>query len=421
VLSERGREVLRDEELLRRLRQGQALTPGDWGGTVREVLRRQGQPQMTRLLILSNVLVFVWGVWLASPNAVGPFLGATFGADARVLRILQQTGAATAPALMRGEWWRLLTCCWVHIGLMHLLFNMYALNGLGRSVEQLYGRWRYLVLYVLAGFCGSCLGMMQASLLAGASGAVCGVFGAEGVWMLLNGRYLPRSLNRRARATLLINFLLLTFISLFPGISGLGHLGGAVAGASAGVLLNWQRFGRSPLRWLALPALAVLPWAGLYLLNHARATSPEWQKLERQEQKRERSEFESKHLQGIIATLQAASRICEDNELAATLRHDPADREQPALARFQEQLAQQQGKLAELEVTLQQLGPYHNETVEEARVTARSYAAALRGWVEAIQRVLAAGDKVTPEEKEQLKEKSKEADRLKAAWEKLLE
>jgi membrane associated rhomboid family serine protease len=383
-------------------------------------VRRQVYPLVTRLLVAANVLVFLWGLWLASPDSFGVFIGAMFQINARVIRVLEQIGGARAPALVSGEWWRLLTNWWVHIGLLHLLVNMYALNGLGRTVEQMYGRGRYLVLYALAGFCGSCVGMMPAAMakppypiLAGASGAVCGVLGAEAVWVLLNGRYLPRMLKRRWHMNLLTNFFLLAFISVFPGVSGMGHLGGAVGGAVAGLLLNWQRFGKTPLRWLAVPALACLPWAGLALLDHARATQPGWHDIERQE-------FEKKHLKEIGATLRGAYRLC-DEELRPILRHDPADRDQAELPRAQEQLAQQQAKLAELEALLRRLGPYYDEGVEGARVGALSYATALRRWVEAIQRVLAAGDKVTPEEREQVKAREKEAEARKADWRKWLQ
>jgi len=414
VLTERGGEVLRDEELLQRLCDGKALAEDDRGGMVREVVRRQTYPLMTRILILSNVLVFAWGLWLAYPNAIGDFLGALFNANAKVIRILHQTGALWPQDLLDGQWWRLLSCCWVHVGLLHLAMTMYMLYGSGSYVEQMYGPWRYLLLYLVAGFCGSCVQMTRAVPEAGASAAICGVFAAEAVWVLVNGKYLPRQVKRRWKMNLLSTFLLLAFISLFPRVGGLAHLGGAIAGAIAGLLLSWQRFGLTPLRWLAVPALAVLPWAGLHLLNNARATRPEWQELERAEQERERSEFKDR-LKKTNEILQDAYAYC-NVELGALRRHGPAEREQDQILQA---LARQRQHLLDLNGKIQKAGPYRNEEVEKARQLALAYIARLLDWMDALQTVATAGDKVTPKDLEQLKARDKAADRLRAEWEKL--
>ena len=64
---------------------------------------------------------------------------------------LSLLGAVSSIDLMRGEWWRLLTCCFVHVGVLHLLANMLALGMMGPLAELLWGRWRLLVIYAVSG------------------------------------------------------------------------------------------------------------------------------------------------------------------------------------------------------------------------------------------------------------------------------
>ena len=142
----------------------------------------------------------------------------------------------------------------------------------------MWGRLRYLIIYALSGLDGSCLGlaMRPAAASAGASGALCGVVAAAAVWWLCNGRCLPRALARELRINMLINGVLITLISLMPGVGGWGHLGGALAGAAAALALQAQRFARPPWRWAAPLALLALPWLGYAVIERQRATDPAW-------------------------------------------------------------------------------------------------------------------------------------------------
>jgi rhomboid protease GluP len=79
-----------------------------------------------------------------------------------------------------GQWWRLLACMFLHGGYLHLTMNMISLYSLGGLLERLAGPWRFLLIYFLAGLCGSLAGLfnpaMQISV--GASGAILGLAGA---------------------------------------------------------------------------------------------------------------------------------------------------------------------------------------------------------------------------------------------------
>jgi hypothetical protein len=96
--------------------------------------------------------------------------------------------------------------------------------------------------------------------------------GAEGVWVALYGRYLPRGFTRRLRSQFFVNVVFLVFISLMPGISWQGHLGGAAGGAAAALLLHVHRFGPGLLRWPALAALPLVVW-GCYSWMMTRASA----------------------------------------------------------------------------------------------------------------------------------------------------
>jgi membrane associated rhomboid family serine protease len=153
--------------------------------------------------------------------------------------------------ILFGEWWRVVTAAFLHIGPVHLAMNMFALLLFGSELERQLGRWRYLALYALSALGGAAaiqlLGDPRVPV-AGASAAIYGLMGALGVLMLVQRQDL------RGLLTLLaINIV----ISFLPGISLLGHLGGLVAGAlTAAVLVLTRR--RRPVQIGALACLGLV-------------------------------------------------------------------------------------------------------------------------------------------------------------------
>src|SRR5262245_53798013 len=169
--------------------------------TVAETLRTPPAPLFNRLILWANLLVFGYGLFLASrKNVAGEFLMPFRVANGRLVvvpnpaleDILVRSGSLSREDFLAGRWWRLVTCCFVHFGVLHLAMNMLALRVVGANVEWAWGRWRYLAIYLLAGLGGSCAALTTAGGVAGASGALCGLVAAEAVWLLLNRRYLPR-------------------------------------------------------------------------------------------------------------------------------------------------------------------------------------------------------------------------------------
>lgn len=181
--------------------------------------KAQHTPYLTYALVAVNVAVFVVGIAMGSDG---------FGRE-RMLVDYGLHGGAVAS----GEWWRLITSGFLHAGLLHLAFNMFALYSLGQFLEGIVGRARYALIYGVS-LVGGSLGVVLLdanALTVGASGAIFGVFGAFAVLEYSRGQ---NPFQSGIGTTILLN-LFITFA--VPGISIGGHLGGLVAGAAVGALL----------------------------------------------------------------------------------------------------------------------------------------------------------------------------------------
>jgi membrane associated rhomboid family serine protease len=152
---------------------------------------------------------------------------------------LLEAGFVSADAVAAGEWWRILTSAFLHLGILHLAFNMWALYLFGPLLEQLYGHIEYLAIYLLCAAGGSVLTILVAPQQAavGASGAIFGLLGLA--FAVSRRRHL--ALPRQTRAVLGqiggLLFINLAFTFFIPGISITGHLGGLAVGLVLGWLL----------------------------------------------------------------------------------------------------------------------------------------------------------------------------------------
>lgn len=150
-------------------------------------------------------------------------------------------GANFGPLTTHGEWWRLLTAMFLHIGVFHLLCNMWALGAVGGLVERLVGTFGLLVLYLLAGLAGSVASLYwhPDTIGAGASGAVFGLFGGLMGVVLRRRRQVPLEVFRRLWGSGLVFLVFNLTIGLrVPGIDLAAHLGGWVFGVAGGLLLS---------------------------------------------------------------------------------------------------------------------------------------------------------------------------------------
>jgi len=186
-------------------------------------------PWITRALVVANVLVFLL----------------TAAAGGGVLRAdgdrLIDWGTNFAPLTGAGEWWRLATAMFLHFGLVHLLFNTWALWVIGSLVERLYGHARFAAIYAVAGLAGGLASMTWNPIAnsAGASGAIFGIIGAQLAFFMRGGHRIPAAVVRAQRnSTLGFIAYAVVFGLAVPGIDNAAHLGGLATGFALGWLLT---------------------------------------------------------------------------------------------------------------------------------------------------------------------------------------
>jgi len=186
---------------------------------------------VTTALVGINVLVFI-GMLLTGASLMGP-------SEQQLLR----WGADFGPKTLDGEPWRVLTSNYVHIGLIHIFFNMWCLWNLGRLAERILGAWTYLLTYTACGIAGSLVSLWIHPRVvgAGASGAIFGLAGALITALYLGKLPYPAQLLRGLMKSLLsFAGYNLFFGAVVPGIDNSAHIGGLIAGLAIGALLASQ-------------------------------------------------------------------------------------------------------------------------------------------------------------------------------------
>ncbi|RSL30932.1 rhomboid family intramembrane serine protease [Salibacterium salarium] len=186
------------------------------------------------------------------------------GGSTNILTLID-FGAKYNPAILDGEWWRLFSSMFLHIGFFHLLMNSLALFYLGGAVERMYGTFRFIFIYFIAGLFGSLASFaFNAQVSAGASGAIFGCFGALLYFGMIHKKLFFRTMGMNVLVILAIN---LAFGFAVPAVDNGAHIGGLVGGflASATLHLPKHRLKGSQLLFLFLiPAVSGgLWWYGL--------------------------------------------------------------------------------------------------------------------------------------------------------------
>jgi membrane associated rhomboid family serine protease len=195
---------------------------------VRRTSPRVTEAPVTKALIALNIAVYlitaVQGNGINNPNGSLFLKWALFG-----------------PAVANGDWWRLITAAFLHLGIVHIAFNMFALWVIGRAVEGYLGSARYVLLYLVSGLAGSAGALLLSpnAVTVGASGAIFGVLGA----MLIIEWQLTGKLGGQAASLIALNLVLNFAINGTGGnISIGGHLGGLVGGILVTLAFaNWGR------------------------------------------------------------------------------------------------------------------------------------------------------------------------------------
>jgi rhomboid protease GluP len=198
---------------------------------------------VSTLLGLSFVLAFA-RVLIASPGGMSELMGL----DPRVLFAY---GANFPPAVEAGQVWRLLTACFLHGGLLHIGFNLFALGVVGPQIESLYGRATMLFLFVLTGVLSN-IGSIQAGLATvqiGASGGLMGLVGVAAGW----GQRQGTTASRQVRNDMLKWAAYVILFGFFINADNWAHFFGFVTGFACGFALRpapWRARALAPVRFL---------------------------------------------------------------------------------------------------------------------------------------------------------------------------
>ena len=183
---------------------------------------------MTQAILAINVMVFIAmalaGASITQPNS------------ADLLRF----GANFGPYTMAGQWWRLLTCVFVHIGIIHIALNMWCLWGLGRLAESIYDHWTYAAVYLITGVSASVGSLIwdPARLSAGASGAIFGIAGALISSLYLGEFNIPKtSVSAMLQSIVRFAGINLVFGAMAGHTDNAAHVGGLVSGLILGALI----------------------------------------------------------------------------------------------------------------------------------------------------------------------------------------
>lgn len=209
---------------------------------------RLSQAKVTSGLMVINIIVFIMMTLSGGSENIENLI--RFGANSKIL-------------VAEGEWWRLFTASFIHIGFFHILFNMYFFYSLGPVFERLFGSMNFLIIYLIAGIFGNLLSFAFGSPYTVSAGASTSLYGMLGLAIGLMATYRDDEIIRSFGASFISVVVINVIYSLLaPGVGIYGHLGGFVAGfLLAGIFPILGREIASPRRLVSLVILLVASFA----------------------------------------------------------------------------------------------------------------------------------------------------------------
>lgn len=189
--------------------------------------RKENIPVITAAIVIINIVVFL---------ILDGFSGRTYDSEF----MLSHGALSYKETIVGGEYYRLVTHFFMHFGVEHLANNMFVLAALGYYIENLIGRYRYLILYVCSGLVSGIVSLYwynyigEATISVGASGAIFGIIGAFTVLLIrFHGHLQDISFPR------IILFMFLTLYMGYqnPEVDQVAHVTGFVTGALGMILL----------------------------------------------------------------------------------------------------------------------------------------------------------------------------------------
>jgi rhomboid protease GluP len=197
---------------------------------------------------------------------IGIFLLMTLAGGTTNEETLMAFGVKSNVMIDHGEYWRFVTPIFIHIGLLHLFFNSYALWIVGPQVERLYGGARFVLLYVVTGMAGVLGSYVYRpdGLSAGASGAIFGLFGVLLVFGIRHRHHIPpffrRTVGTGVLPVILINLVIGYTI---PQIDNSAHVSGLLAGMALAAVVPFGRPGTETpalftvIQWILLGGIVL--------------------------------------------------------------------------------------------------------------------------------------------------------------------
>jgi rhomboid protease GluP len=175
---------------------------------------------------------------------------------------LLEWGANFRPLTLAGQWWRLFSAIFLHIGVLHLLLNMYALLYIGLLLEPYLGKTRFLAAYLISGIAASVTSLCwhDITISAGASGAI---FGMYGVFLaLLTTNLLDKSVKNALLASIaaFVGYNILNGLKPDSGIDNAAHIGGLISGFITGYAFvpSLKKYENTALKSLTIGILSVV-------------------------------------------------------------------------------------------------------------------------------------------------------------------
>lgn len=228
----------------------------------------------TSVLVAANIALYGVSWYLTSTGAFQDLGGSSSGMLGNIsTRVLVALGAKYGPLIYAGQWWRLVTACFLHAGLLHIGFNLWCLVDLGPEVESLFPVQKYIVMYLVTGVSGFLLSLWWSPFVPsmGASASVLGLIG-----VLIGATYHHGSLGKQYRSQLWRWIIYIFVLGLFFAVDNAAHLGGLVTGLALGYFVpeGEPATRSSETLWSTLSTVSILIIVGSFVLMALQLNQP---------------------------------------------------------------------------------------------------------------------------------------------------
>ena len=222
----------------------------------------------TSVLVAANVALYGLSWYLTSAGAFSPAGSSPSGMLGSISPgVLLALGGKYGPLIENShQWWRLITACFLHGGLLHIGFNLWCLVDLGPEVESLFPTQKYIFMYLVTGVCGFLLSLWWTpGLSIGASAPILGLIG-----VLIGVTFHHGSLGRQYRSRLWRWLIYIFVIGMLPGtgVDNAAHVGGLLSGLALGYFIpeGDPQTRTTETLWSALSLVSILVMVGAFVL-----------------------------------------------------------------------------------------------------------------------------------------------------------